>query len=248
MRRALQFAVCLLAGSLASTASLAADPAFTPDQRHQIIQIVRDALKADPTILRDAVLALRADSQAREEADTTTRIGTHQSALVADPADAVAGNPKGDVTLVEFYDPRCQYCRRMLPAIQSLLHKDSGLRLVYKDIPVLGPASVLETRAILAAQRQGGYEKMQSALMHDPAQPDEAMLRDTAARLGLDAAKLITDMNSPAVTARIAANLALAREMKVEGTPVWIVGDDFIPGAVDEASLQAAIAEARHKG
>ena len=118
----------------------------------------------------------------------------------------------------------------------------------FVDIPVLGPASVLEARAILAAQRQGGYDRMQSALMHDPAQPDEAMIRQTAGSLGLDAGRLVADMNSADVTHRIDANLALARELKVEGTPVWIVGDDFIPGAVDQAALESAIAAARQKG
>ena len=115
---------------------------------------------------------LRADAEAHDAADTTARIASSENALIAAPGDPVAGNPKGDVTLVEFYDPRCPYCRRMLPAIQSLIQHDHKLRVVYKDIPVLGPASVLEARAILAAQRQGGYEKMQSALMSNPGATD----------------------------------------------------------------------------
>ncbi len=257
MRRATLSAAPLLAACLLSAGLLtagtaparAADaPAFSADQRSQIIQIVRDALKADPSILRDAVMALRADTEARDTAEQKNRLAAAAGALTANPADPVAGNPKGDVTLVEFYDPRCPYCRRMLPAIQALLKKDPGLRLVYKDIPVLGPASVLETRAILAAQRQGGYEKMQSALMRNPAQPDEAMIRETARGLGLDPARLVADMNGAAVTHQIDANLALARGLKVEGTPVWIVGEEFIPGAVDEAALEAAVQAARHKG
>ena len=244
MRRAILLAATLLF----SAPAVAADPGFSPEQRQQIIQIVRDALKTDPSILRDAVVALRADSEAHEEADTKARIGSSQGALTAEPGDPVAGNPRGDVTLVEFYDPRCPYCRRMLPAIQALIQHDPKLRVVYKDIPVLGPASVLETRAILAAQRQGGYEKMQQALMNNPAQPTDGLIRDTAKSLGLDAAKLAADMNGPAVTHKIDVNLALAHDLKVEGTPVWIVGDTFIPGAVDQTALETAIAAARHKG
>ncbi len=244
MRRAL----LLTAALLFSAPAVAADPGFTPEQRKQIIQIVREALKTDPSILRDAVMALRADQAAQDAADTKSRIGASQNALTASAGDPVAGNPNGDVTLVEFYDPRCPYCRRMLPAIQALIQHDPKLRVVYKDIPVLGPASVLETRAILAAQRQGGYEKMQQALMSNPAQPTDAMIRDTARSLGLDPVKLASDMNGPAVTHRIDANLALAHDLKVEGTPVWIVGDSFIPGAVDQPALEAAIATARHKG
>ncbi len=243
MRRAL-----LLTAALLFSAAAAADPAFTPEQRQQIIQIVRDALKTDPSILRDAVVAMRADAEAHEEADSKARISSSEHALTAAPNDPVAGNPKGDVTLVEFYDPRCPYCRRMLPAIQALIQHDPKLRVVYKDIPVLGPASVMEARAILAAQRQGGYEKMQTALMSNPAQPTDALIRDTARSLGLDPARLATDMSSASVTHQIDANLALAHELKVEGTPVWIVGDDFIPGAVDQTALESAIAAARQKG
>ncbi len=244
MRRAILLAATLLF----SAPAIAAEPGFTPEQRQQIIQIVRDALKTDPSILRDAVVALRADSEAHEEADSKARIGASEHALTAAAGDPVAGNPRGDVTLVEFYDPRCPYCRRMLPAIQALIQHDPKLRVVYKDIPVLGPASVLETRAILAAQRQGGYEKMQVALMSNPAQPTDALIRETAKSLGLDPAKLAADMNGPSVTHQIDANLALAHELKVEGTPVWIVGDSFIPGAVDQAALESAITAARQKG
>jgi protein-disulfide isomerase len=229
-------------------AARAADTAgFTPEQRQQIIQIVREALKNDPSILREAVESLQADSQAREAADSRARVVNNRPALLAHAGDPVVGNPQGDVTLVEFYDPRCPYCRRMLPAIADLLKTDPKIRLVYKDIPVLGPASQMETRAILAAQNQGGYEKMQLALMTNPAQPDAAMIRATAHSVGLDADRLLADMNSAAVTAKIQANLALARELKVDGTPVWVVGDSLITGAVDEAALADAIAEARGK-
>ncbi len=244
MRHTLLLATALLA----TTPALAAEPAFTADQRAQIVQVVREALKSDPSILRDAVVALRADSEAHEKADTTSRIAANAAVLTASPADPVAGNPHGDVTLVEFYDPRCQYCRRMLPDIDTLLKSDPGIRVVYKAIPVLGPASVMESRAILAAGRQDGALKMQAALMRNPAQPDDAMIRDTARSLGLDPARLTADMKSPAVSQQIDANLALAQQMKVEGTPVWIIGGDFIPGAVSQGALEEAIAAARHKG
>jgi protein-disulfide isomerase len=228
--------------------SRAADPAaFTPEQRQQIIQIVREALKNDPSILREAVESLQADQQAREAADARARLASHRQTLDQQAGDPVAGNPQGDVTLVEFYDPRCPYCRRMLPAIADLLKTDPKIRLVYKDIPVLGPASEMETRAILAAQNQGGYEKMQHALMTNPAQPDVAMIRATAAHLGLDADRLLSDMYAAPVTAKIKANLALARELKVDGTPVWVAGENLITGAVDEAALAEAVAEARGK-
>jgi protein-disulfide isomerase len=237
--------LCLIA-MLAPARAQTSD--FTPSQRQDIIKILRDALKTDPSILRDAIESLQADDSARDAADTKTRLAEHQKALTANTTDPVAGNPAGDVTVVEFYDPRCPYCRRMVPAIDAMLQKDHGIRLVYKDIPVLGPSSVAESRAILAAQKQGAYLKMQAALMSTPAEPTASMLRDTAHNLGLDAGKLVTDMDSPAVTEKIDQNLTLAHLLKVEGTPIFVVGTQMITGAVDRAALEDAVAIARKHG
>jgi protein-disulfide isomerase len=238
----------LTLGLLAAVSPAQAQTAtFTPEQRAQIVQIVRDALKNDPSILREAVTALQADDAAREAADTKARIAADSKELLAQPGDPVAGNPAGDVTIVEFYDPRCPYCRRMMPTIDSLLKQDHGVRLVYKDIPVLGPASTTEARAILAAQNQGGYLKMQAALMSDPNEPSESMIRQTAKSVGLDPAKLAADMGTPAISAKLKQNLALAHDLKVDGTPVFIIGDQLIPGAIDEANLKTLIAATRKK-
>jgi protein-disulfide isomerase len=240
-------ALCVAA--LLPGVAMAADPtpapAFTPAQRAEIVSIVREAMKADPSILRDAVTSLQADDSAREDAETKGAIAAKQKDLLNNFGDPAAGNPHGDVTVVEFYDPRCPYCRRMLPGIEAMLQKDHGVRLVYKDIPVLGAASVLESRAIVAAQKQGAYLKMQDALMKDPSQPSEAMIRQIAAAQGLNADKLVADMNSPAVTQKIKDNLALAHDLKLQGTPAFVVGNQMIPGAVDTSQLETAVAAAR---
>ena len=133
----------------------------------------------------------------------------------------------------------------MLPGIEALLQKDHGVRLVYKDIPVLGPPSVMESRAIVAAANQGAYLKMQGALMKDPTVPSEAMIHASAAAQGLNADRLVADMNSAAVTKKINANLDLAHALKVQGTPAFVVGDQMIPGMVDADQLEAAIVAAR---
>jgi protein-disulfide isomerase len=245
---ALVLAAPALAQAPAAAAGGSPASSFTTDQRREIVQILRDALRTDPTILREAVVALQADDQAREQSDLKARLAAHRQMLTASADAPAAGNPDGDVTVVEFYDPRCPYCRRMLPIIRAMLHKDPGLRWVYKDIPVLGPASTLESRAILAAAKQGGYLKMQQALMSDPAEPSAELIGDTAHRIGLDPAKLAADMNSEAVTREINDNLSLSRDLHVEGTPVFVIGDQMIPGAVDQAALEAAISVARKRG
>ncbi len=232
-----------VAAAAMGVASLQAAP-LTPEQRADVVQTVREALRNDPSILRDALLALQADETARQTAAATGSIAAQHAALVANPADPVSGNPSGAVTVVEFYDPRCPYCRQMLPVLADLLRTDPRVRLVLKDIPILGPASVLESRALLAAQRQGGYVRFQDAIMHNSATPTVASLRAEAEREGLDGARLERDMADPAIQARLDQNLNLAAALHIDGTPALVIGDRLIPGAVDLANLRSAIAAA----
>jgi protein-disulfide isomerase len=226
------------------TASVAQAAEFTPAQRAEIVAIVRDALKQDPSILREAVVALQADEGQRSQAAARAAIGHLQGELVL-PTDPVGGDPHGDVTIVEFFDTRCPYCRKMEPTMDSFLTQDRKVRLVYKDLPILGPASVLGTNALLAAQKQDAYVKMREAIMKLP--PDTTLPQiETAARgLGLDWPRMARDMDDPSVQARIDANVKLAHSLGIQGTPALVIGSDLIPGAPDLPELQKAVAEAR---
>ena len=224
----------------------AAPAGFTPGQRAEIVRIMRDALKTDPSILRDAVQSLRSDDQQQQAAAMRTALAGEQANLTRNPADQVAGNPQGDVTLVVFYDPRCPYCRRLNPTLAALLAADPGVRLVYKDMPILGPASVLESHALLAAQKQNGYLPLMEALMQAPPDATPDMVRAQAEKLGLDWSRLKQDMDAPAVSQRLDGNIALARRLGIEGTPALVVGHQLIPGAAELTDLQQAVAEARH--
>jgi protein-disulfide isomerase len=133
----------------------------------------------------------------------------------------------------------------MLPTMASLLRANPDVRLVYKDLPVLGPASVLGARALLAAQKQGAYLPFHDAIMAGPADVTEDSLREMAGKLGLNWERLQADMKSPDVLARIDANLAMARKLELQGTPVYVVGTQLLPGAVDLAELQNAVTTAR---
>jgi len=219
---------------------------MTAAQRAAIVQVVREALVKDPSILRDALASLQKDDTAREEAAARSAISTQHEALTG-ADDPTAGDPAADVTVVEFYDTRCPYCRGMLPTMATLLHDDPHVRIVYKDLPILGPTSVLEARALLAAQRQGGYLKLQDAVMHSAAPSTTASLRATAERLGMDGARLEKDMADPAIQARLDGNIRLASALHVEGTPALVVGTQMIPGAVELVELQQAVAAARTK-
>lgn len=218
---------------------------FTPAQRSEIVAIMREALTKDPSILRDAVMALQADDTAKGEAASKAAIADSRDDLVT-ASDPVAGNPHGDVTIVEFFDTRCPYCRRMDPVMDSFLAQDKKVRLVYKDLPILGPGSLLGSKALLAAQRQGAYLKMREAVMKLPPDTTMEQLERTARSLGLDWSRMAHDMKDPAIQARLDANIALARKLGIQGTPALIVGSDLIPGALDLSDLRAAVAQARH--
>lgn len=243
MRRLVVIATLLLTAPFA----LAADPAFTPAQRQEIIDIMRDAMRKDPSILRDAVTALQQDENKKQQDSTGELIADLAPALTQNPADQIAGNPRGDVTVVEFYDVRCPFCRRMVSVMDELLKRDPNVRIVYKDLPVLGPASVVGSRALIAAQKQGGYLKLHALLMAANPSMDDATLQAAATKAGLDWAQLKRDMDAPDIKIRIDANLALSHQLDIQGTPAYVIGTRLLPGAVELAELQDAVAAARKK-
>ncbi len=234
----------ILASLLLFTPLAADADSFTQDQRAEIVQVLRDALHTDPSILRDAIAALQQDDAAQQDATVRSVIAAQHAAL-SDPADPAIGNPSGDVTIVEFYDTRCPYCRRMTATVAALLQADPGVRFIYKDLPILGPASTMESQALLAAQRQGGYARLQEALMRTTGQPTPDSIRAEADRQGLDGDRLVRDMADPAIKVRLEANIQLAHVLHIEGTPALIVGRQMIPGAVNLADLRKAVADAR---
>jgi protein-disulfide isomerase len=220
---------------------------LSPQQRAEVVEVLREALKRDPTILRDAVAAMQQAQQQDRSVSQRGAIATHREALLHDVSDPVKGNPRGDVTIVEFFDVRCGYCKVLHPTMESLLRADGGVRLVLKDLPVLGAASVTASRALLAAQRQNKYLPLQDALMRLRGEPTEAVLQAEAERVGLDWARMQRDMADPTIESRLQGNLDLARALSIEGTPALVIGDTLVPGAVDLATLRKLVAEARRK-
>ncbi len=219
---------------------------FSNAQRAEIVSIVRDALKRDPSILRDAVVALQADDGEREKAASHAALASARDTLIT-PNDPVGGNPRGNVTIVEFFDVRCPYCRKLEPEMAAFLASDHDVRLVYKDLPILGPGSVIGTKALLAARKQGAYEKLRDAIMRMPPDITRPAIESEARKLGLDTPRLLHDMDDPSIQQQIDANLKLAQQLNIQGTPAMIVGDTMLPGAVDAGELKQAVAEARAK-
>lgn len=242
--RARQLAqVCLIAGvMLGASAAVQADQQRLPVD--QVEQIVRDYLLREPEIVYDALQELQRRQAEAAAAQQRAAIADNRDQLLEAPHTPVGGNPDGDVTLVEFFDYRCAYCRRVVPSMQTLLEEDRNLRMVFKDLPVLGPDSVRAAQAALASRLQDGYVPFHFALM---AADDLSMagIRAIAKSLGLDPDRLERDMASAEVGAAIEANYALANELGIEGTPAFVIGDQLVPGAVEKARLEQLIREAR---
>ncbi len=226
-------------------ATLLATPAaaqgLSEAQRAEVLDLLRRALREDPSILREALGALdEADQQDRAEQQRRA-IREHAQALFRDPADPFKGNAQGRIVMVEFFDARCGFCKRMHPVMEELLRRNRDIRVVLKDLPVLGAASLVASRALLAAQRQNRYLPLYDALLRLREETTEPVLRREAERVGIDWARLRRDMEDAAVTRRIEANLALARALDIQGTPAFVLGETLVPGAVELRDLERLI-------
>jgi protein-disulfide isomerase len=213
-------------------------PALT---REQVEQIVREYLVKHPEIIVEALETLEARQRQATQADQRNAVAAHQEQLYRDPDAPVAGNPAGDVTLVEFFDYRCPYCKQVAPALTQLLKEDTKLRLVFKELPILGPDSVVAARAALAAQAQGKYMAMHVALLRHRGSYDDAVIQKIAKDVGLDGARLKADMEKPEIAAMIDRNRSLARALSVTGTPAFVIGDQIVPGAADLDTLRLLV-------
>ena len=211
-------------------------------------RIVGDYLIADPEVIQEAMRALRAKREAVRQQVVRRVIGKNRDAIFPHPMTPVSGNPEGDVTLVEFFDYQCGYCKRALAPMKALLASDRKLRVVWKEFPILGPASRFAARAAMAAAKQGRYLDFHLAVMGAPGKPTEASVMATAKRLGIDVERLRRDMEDPAIRAYLDETNRLARELGITGTPAFVIGDTLVPGAVGGARLRELIAEARAGG
>ncbi len=233
--------------SLPPAATAVAAEAPDAARRQEIETVVRDYLRAHPEIVLEALQEMERREQDAERAQRAAVIRGHLAELTQDPDSPVGGNPKGQVTIVEFFDYQCGYCKREAPELQKLIQADPDIRLVYKDLPILGPASTFAAQAALAAHKQGKYEALHAALMASGDRLTEQGVLQHATKLGLDTARLEKDMADPSVTAVLDRNIKLQQALGIQGTPALIVGTEFVAGAADLATLKSLVERARGK-
>ena len=220
-------------------------PPLSPEQEKRVKELVKDYILANPEVILEAVQSLRRKQEEAQKKAAEDALKTRRAELQGATDLPVAGNAKGDVTIVEFMDYRCGYCKSVKPAIDEVLRADGRVRLVLKEFPILGPASRTASMAAIAANKQGKYLALHNALMAYPNNLTDEVIFALARQVGLDVAKLKADMASPEVQALIEKTHKLAQDLGINGTPGFIIGDQIIPGAVSADELKKKIAEAR---
>ncbi len=220
--------------------------AATPSQEI-LEETIHNYLLAHPDVIIEVLDILRAQQAAGEAEQAGATLAAQQNAIFNDPASPVGGNPDGDVTIVEFFDYFCGYCKRVMPDLLQAMEDDPGIRFVYKEFPILGPDSVVAARVALAAHRQSPeqYPDLHVAMMTSRTRMNEANALTLAAEFGYDTGRLKEDMDLPEIDRILGDNRDLAEELGIRGTPGFVIGDQIIPGAIDIETLRQLIAEAR---
>jgi protein-disulfide isomerase len=206
---------------------------------------VRSYLLANPEVIVDSVNGMEARRKDAEENEMTAILAQRHDEVFNDPASPVGANPQGDATLVEFFDYNCPYCRKATPMLDALEQADKGVRLVFKEYPILGPGSVFAARAALASQKQGKYLAFHKAMMTYKGQITESSSLEVAAQVGLDVERLKKDMEDPAIDEAIQRNRSLAGVLRISGTPTFIAGKEILRGLVDIDTLKQLIVSVR---
>jgi len=209
-------------------------------------QRVRNYLLEHPEVIDDAFKRLEAKQREQETADAKATLKANAAEVFQDPDSPVGGNPNGDVTLAEFFDYNCPYCRAMAPLMTQAEAADPKLRIVYKEFPILGPNSVFAAKAALAANKQGKYVAFHAALYQVHGAVDEGKVLETARAVGLDVDRMRADMQDKAIEGMLEKNGNLAQILNITGTPGFVAGDQVTTGATDLNALQALIGRARN--
>lgn len=238
----LVFAISLLASpTQAQTTSTPLDPAF----KQSVDDLIESYLRSRPEVIEQALQGLAVKRQENESARIHQMIAEHQAELERDPASPVGGNAAGDVTVVEFFDYRCTYCKRVASVLEQLQNDDAHVRIVYKDFPILGADSLSAASAALAAQSQGRHHAFHRAMLAATDRLTKEQILRIAQEVGLNIEQLVADMDTSEQLTTITRNQTLAKVLGITGTPAFVVGNQLVLGAVDLTVLKTLIAQAR---
>jgi len=245
--RSVLFAGAALA---AAGAPLATAGEFSPAQKKEIGEIVRSYLMEHPDILIDMSRKLDKQKREREAKAAAAGLALNKDRIYHAKGDLVTGNPEGKVTMVEFFDYNCGFCKRALPDVLKLQKTNKDLKVIIKEFPILGPGSMEASRYAIASRKQGmdKYWKYHVLMLGRKGHMDGKVALALAKKAGLDVDKLKEDAKSKEVDAIINRNMELAAKLHINGTPAFIIGDDIIPGALGYSTLNGIVSKVRKNG
>ena len=209
--------------------------------RAEIEQIVREYIIQHPEVLMESVRVYNERERAEAQRRSKEAMATNRRELFDNPASPASGPAGAEVTIVQFFDYKCGYCRRVTPTLSKVLEEHKNVRVVFKELPILGPESRVASRAALAAAKQGAYATFHQELMALSAPVTPAAIEEIGKKLRLDVPKLKVDMNSSDVEAALNQNQRLATAIGVNSTPSFVIGDELISGAMDRARFEELI-------
>jgi protein-disulfide isomerase len=246
MRRLIRFLAICLAVAMAGVSAHAAG--FSDEQKSEIGSIVREYLLSNPELLREVLQELEKKEAADDTARAKISLKENADQIFRSSLDLVAGNPNGKVTMVEFFDYNCGYCKRAMPDVIRMVEEDKDLKLVLKEFPILGPGSLAAAKAAIASKKQGKYWDFHLAMLGHEGHVEAETVMDIAKSVGLDVQKLKADMESEEIGNILEANMSLAQKLGIQGTPAFIVDETLIPGAIGYEALAAAVKQVRDQG
>jgi protein-disulfide isomerase len=220
---------------------LMADDVSTVSSRADIEKIVREYILQHPEVLLESVQSHRDRERVEAQASSKDAIAANRRELFDNTSSPAAGTPAAEVTVVQFFDYKCGYCRRVAPTVSKLLESHKNVRVIFKELPILGPESQIAARAALAAAQQDAYVAFHRELMNwnGPVTPEA--IEDIGRKLGLDVARLKADMHSKEIDLALAQNGNLANAIGVQSTPAFVIGGELISGAMDLTAFEKRI-------
>ncbi|SDL68630.1 DsbA family protein [Aliiruegeria lutimaris] len=241
----------VMAAGLALPASALDLGSMSDAEREAFRAEVRAYLLDNPEVIMEAVAVLEDRQEAAQAAGDVELVRANAADIFDSETSWVGGNPEGDITIVEFVDYRCSYCRKAYPEVNQLVADDGNIRLILKEFPILGEQSVASSRMALATRMAFGDEAYKAAhdvLINFRGEVNPVSVKALASDLGLDGDVILQKMDSPEVDAIIAENHALAQRLQISGTPTFVVGDQLLRGYVPYAGMQNVVEEQRDGG
>ena len=238
-------ALCVGGLVLAHLAPTRASETLTEGQRGEVERIIERYLLENPDFMLKVLSRVTRHQEELEAKRVRDALVRHSDELYGDPDSVRLGDPDAPVTIVEFFDYRCGYCKRNHPIVTAFRERNRDVSVVYKEFPILGPESVLAARAAIAARKQGKYWDLHHALMSTPGKLTERHLFALAGQVGLDVARLRRDVGAPEIDGILQSNRRLARAIGIRGTPGFVIGDTVVPGFLSRQALARAVEEAR---